>query len=267
MIEKIRAALNIFNFLRRSHAIRILLVKIFLRIRESIHDESRSAHLWAKENISNVDEFLESIDSTLFKETQTVVQKIRDESFPVIADLSRLDIDLGGGGSLELLYFFSRYLKPDYVLETGVAAGWSSYAILEALKINALGKLDSSDLPYFRIANPEQYIGILVPERLRDSNTWDLRILGDSKNLDHFLTPNKRYGLVHYDSDKRHKSRSNFFKRIEPHVDEVSVIIMDDIQDNLAFCSYVSSKRKLFKIFCYESKFIGVIYPANLLEH
>ena len=33
-----------------------------------------------------------------------------------------------------LLYFFVRYFKPKVVLETGVAAGFSSLSILKALK-------------------------------------------------------------------------------------------------------------------------------------
>ena len=77
-----------------------------------------------------------SIDPNLFKET------IDDtKSIEIFAknELSKLNVTLGGGGSFGLLYFLIRKIKPMNVVETGVAAGWSSLAILRALKKNDKG--------------------------------------------------------------------------------------------------------------------------------
>ena len=76
--------------------------------------------------------------------------------------MENIQYNLGGGADYPLLYFLTRYLNPENVLETGVAAGFSSYAILSALQKNRKGTLYSSDFPYLRIKNPERYIGIVV---------------------------------------------------------------------------------------------------------
>ena len=57
-------------------------------------------------------------------------------------------MSLGGGGNFILLYFLTRKFNK-VVVETGVAAGWSSLAILGAFEKNGEGKLYSSDFPYF----------------------------------------------------------------------------------------------------------------------
>ena len=95
--------------------------------------------------------------------------------------LKALDYDLGGGGNSPLLYFLVRSMRPRIVVETGVAAGFSSSAILTALKENGEGILYSSDFPYFRIKNPEKYIGLLVDEELKGN--WTCLKQGDRFNL------------------------------------------------------------------------------------
>jgi predicted O-methyltransferase YrrM len=80
--------------------------------------------------------------------------------------LSKLNVTLGGGGNYILLNFLIRKFKLKNVVETGVAAGWSSLAILRAFKKNGMGNLYSSDFPYYRLKNPEQYIGILAKNEI-----------------------------------------------------------------------------------------------------
>ena len=75
--------------------------------------------------------------------------------------------------------------EPKTILETGVAAGFSSQSFLSALAKNGSGKLYSSDYPYFRIPNPEKYIGIVVDKELQ--NNWELYIEGDKANLDKII--------------------------------------------------------------------------------
>ena len=75
------------------------------------------------------------------------------------------------------------------------------------LKNNA-GYLYSSDFPYFRLAHPERYIGLLVQGNSLKIR-WDLDIRGDSvalpeiaDNLNHTAID-----LFHYDSDKSYSGR------------------------------------------------------------
>jgi predicted O-methyltransferase YrrM len=73
--------------------------------------------------------------------------------------LNSISHSLGGGGAYSLIYFHCRILKPKIAVETGVANGWSSFAILESLRKNGQGKLYLSDFPYFKLKDPEQFIG------------------------------------------------------------------------------------------------------------
>ncbi len=88
-----------------------------------------------------------------------------------------------------LLYVLVRLLKPDTVVETGVASGHSSAAILQALEDNGnKGKLFSIDLPSTgeQLADGRSYtlspkgVGWAVPENLR--YPWHL-LLGDAKDI------------------------------------------------------------------------------------
>ena len=257
---------NVITFALRRGSTGILWAKFRLRLKELGKSEATEAREWAASKSEDAESFMSKLDSNLQIETHLFAQKVVSESVPTVQKLAIKGIDLGGGGSIDLIYFLCRFLKPNYVLETGVAAGWSSYAVLEALSDNEKGFLDSSDLPYFRIENPEQYIGILVPDRLRNQKNWNLQTRGDTENLKEFLRGNKKYTLVHYDSDKRKTSRLDFLKRIEPWLDNEAVLIMDDIQDNLAFKDYVLSRTQTFKVFEYEGKYIGIIFQNGSLN-
>lgn len=127
----------------------------------------------------------------------------------------------------------ARYYKPQVIVETGVAAGFSSQAFLSALEENGNGKLYSSDFPYFRLEDSEQYIGVLVEARLRVN--WQLYVQGDEINLKAILPQVKQIDLFHYDSDKRYKGRNAAQALVKPKLSANAVLIMDDIQDNAFF--------------------------------
>lgn len=189
-----------------------------------------------------------------------VVNRIRALSEVKVKELLSLGIDLGGGGSIELLYFLTRKVIPKVILETGVAAGWSSFTLLSAVdknKNNAI--LLSSDLPYFRIRKPEQYIGILVPEELRGKH-WKLEIRGDDLNLLKLISEETKLQLVHYDRDKRKMGREKFLNTISKSLDNDSILVMDDIQNNLAFKEYVSKANLPYVVIKSEEKFVGIIF-------
>ncbi len=137
---------------------------------------------WIKENVGEVSTFANNISSSLWEES-IAQSKILEQN--AHKTLENIKYNLGGGADYPLLYFLTRYLSPNNVLETGVAAGFSSYAILSALQKNGKGRLYSSDFPYFRIKDPEKYIGIVVEKKLRKN--WNLFIEGDENNLPKIL--------------------------------------------------------------------------------
>ena len=78
---------------------------------------------------------------------------------------------MGGPGDINLLFDAVRLLNSKYVIETGVAYGWSSLAILTAMSRNGLGKLFSIDMPYPKVGN-ESFVGIVVPDRLKKMDSY-----------------------------------------------------------------------------------------------
>ena len=106
-----------------------------------------------KSSLISVDDLLCSIDRALYLDSK----KLLSDNPPLVNDFTKQSY-LGGSSSVLLLYFFTRLLQPKYVVETGVAAGFSSYSILLGLSHNQMN-LFSSDLPYFRQSEPLRFIG------------------------------------------------------------------------------------------------------------
>ena len=234
----------------------VMLDKIFIRLSKyngSLSNEKNK--LWIDENISDLSIFANKLNSELWIESELYSQNLERHSEEVLKDIKYM---LGGGAAHNLLYFLTRFLRPNTVLETGVAAGFSSASILSALNKNTKGTLYSSDFPYFRINKPEQYIGILVKKELR--NRWSLYIDGDKNNFDLISKKIKKIDLLSYDSDKSYLGRKRFFKLVSNYLTRDTVIVMDDIQDNSFFYDYVTANKiSNWKIFKHENKFLGLI--------
>lgn len=196
-------------------------------------NEAAAAEAWARSRAQPLADWAVQRHPALWTESHEEATKIRSLAPTLLTPLESRGIVLGGGGAIDLLYFIVRWLRPGTVLETGVAAGWSSCAILQALERNQAGHLKSSDFPYFRIENPERYIGLLVPDALK--HRWTLAIRGDRQNLPELLDEVTQVDLVHYDSDKSRPGREWFARQITPFLRPGSVIIWDDIVNNLAF--------------------------------
>ncbi len=234
----------------------IILKKARTKLIDEKGHHSKNENLnWLKSNCSDFKELAISLDATLWEETENVSNILKRNAERI---LDNIDYDLGGGGIYPFLYFITRFTKPDCIVETGVAAGFSSYAFLEAIKTNCRGKLYSSDFPYFRLPNPERYIGIVVEDSLKDN--WELYIDGDEVNLPIIVNTINKIDIFHYDSDKRYSGRKMAMSLIESALKESTIILMDDIQDNSFFYDYVERmKVKSWYIFEFQGKYIGMI--------
>lgn len=78
----------------------------------------------------------------------------------------------------QVLYLVTRVLRPEVVVETGVANGLSSAYILAAMRRNSTGTLYSIDLPNPELLPPREKPGWIIPKVLR--NRWELH-LGDAR--------------------------------------------------------------------------------------
>lgn len=80
----------------------------------------------------------------------------------------------GDAGLVRAVWSLIRHLRAEWVVETGVAHGFTSRFILQALASNRAGRLWSIDLPPL---NPglRQQVGIAVPKELTAAGRSDHR--------------------------------------------------------------------------------------------
>lgn len=146
----------------------------------------------------------------------------------------------------EELYVLLRVIKPDVVLETGVAAGLSSAFILKALERNERGVLYSIDLPnyepeYFRklgltpgaILPPGRESGFAVPDSLR--KRWVLRIGKSQEVLPSLLEETGRVDIFLHDSEHTYENMTFEYSTVWPYLSEGGLLISHDIGWNSAF--------------------------------
>lgn len=210
---------------------------------------------WLQEKAIPMDTFLERYDAQLVTEAQAFVVRLAHHSESILKTIPH---DLGGGGGVPLLYIVTRLKKPGVVVETGVAAGFSSASFLAALEENGSGHLYSSDFPYFRIEDPEKYIGVVVPQDLKQR--WSLLTKGDAANIPRILAQIGKLDIVHYDSDKSYAGRHAVVGQLWDQMNPSAVFIMDDIQDNAYFYDLITEKRCTdYSVISYENKYIGYI--------
>ena len=149
----------------------------FSRAQTVLNELSKKFNIQITPNFNELIEDLKNLDTVLNKEKK--------------------EYGVGGGTKFNnlILYFLVKKLKPKIVIETGVAAGVSSYFILKAMYENKKGKLISIDLPNYtahkgyinkdgildKTYTPKtKGVGWVVPENFRKN--WQL-ILGDSMKI------------------------------------------------------------------------------------
>jgi predicted O-methyltransferase YrrM len=229
--------------------------KVYLAVRDG-EREREAGRRWAERHVEDLDAWCRERDPDLWAESLDFAERMRADAQPRADALRSSGIHVGGGACYPLLHFLVRRHRPRVVLETGVGAGWSSRAMLSALAENGGGHLYSSDFPAFRMADPEQYIGCLVPAHLRP--LWTLHVRGDRRNLGPILATGARPQLLHYDSDKRRGSRAEFLRRVGPYLAPNAVVVMDDVNDDLFFADYTAGRGDM-AVFRFENKYLGVL--------
>jgi hypothetical protein len=139
----------------------------------------------------------------------------------------------------EYLYVIVRALKPEAVVETGVAAGISSSFILQALEDNNKGTLYSIDLPNYDLPNDLTFIpdgkhpGFAIPERLK--KRWQLR-LGTSKDiLPGLLAEIGRVDIFLHDSEHSYENMLFEFVAAWDYLQHGGLLLSHDIAWNNAF--------------------------------
>lgn len=164
---------------------------------------------------------------------------------------------MGGPGALGMLYSAVRLLNAGSVVETGVAYGWSSLAILSAMHAQGHGRLVSVDMPYPKL-ECDDWVGVAVPDSLRSE--WTVLRRPDRYGLKHAIGMfDQQIDLCHYDSDKSWYGRMFAYPIIWRALRSGGLFISDDIQDNLAFKEFAGSLQQATAVVEFQGKFVGLI--------
>lgn len=222
---------------------------------------------WARNRISPVIQRIK-----LRREDQREAHRFVDEFLGADAELHRcidrfaasrlFSATYGHGHSGDydvlVLYAIVRALRPEHVVEAGVASGRSSAAILLAMKENDFGTLHSIDLAeYYKGKEPEYYrnqygiaelkgyvpvnkkVGYMVPEELR--SRWEL-IIGDSNiELPKLLERIGGIDVFYHDSDHSYETMTHEFSLAWPKLRENGFLIADDVTWNEAWNDFIAA--------------------------
>ncbi|MFH1063149.1 MAG: class I SAM-dependent methyltransferase [Candidatus Omnitrophota bacterium] len=154
----------------------------------------------------------------------------------------------------EFLYMVIRFLKPQFVLETGVFDGQSSAFILQALCDNDYGKLISVDLPAIEVIDGSTdrmsettlpsncSAGWVIPSYLR---TRHQLILGDAKKiLPDLFQEYPEIDIFFHDSLHTFEHQYFEYSIAWPHLIKGGLLISDDIFWSSAFHRFCKEKNR-----------------------
>ena len=217
-------------------------------------DRRAPATAWASERAVSVRAALESIgllqqNAPLPSLSRAILTQAEDLA-------QRATVQMGGAGDLSLIHAAVRLSGARRAVETGVAYGWSSLAILAALDENGEGLLVSVDMPYPKMGN-EPFVGIVVPRQLR--TRWTLIRLPDRNGLKRAIARfDGGIDFAHYDSDKSYYGRSFAYPQIWRALVPGGVFMSDDIQDNMRFAEFVAEQNVPFAVTECAGKYVGI---------
>ena len=192
---------------------------------------------WCREYAISTNEAIHRITGT--RPAESVQQQFAEIFTEAHKRASQCPIQMGGPGDLDLLYYLAEYVAAVNVLETGVAYGWSSLALLLSLQKRPGCHLYSIDMPYPGLRN-EEYVGCVVPSEMHKD--WILIRFPDRQAIPRLLNDiDGSIDLCHYDSDKSWRGRMWSYKRIWKDLRPGGIFISDDIADNTAFRDFSDS--------------------------
>jgi len=163
---------------------------------------------------------------------------------------------LGGASNMDLIYTLCEGLQASRVIETGVANGWSSLAILLSISTRSGASLHSIDLPYPKMQN-DPWVGIAVPQNLHPF--WTLHRTADRDGLPKALAALRRIDLAHYDSDKSVAGRRFAYPLLWAALRPGGLLFSDDINDNFGFRDFCDSIGQQPLIVQQGNRFQGIL--------
>jgi len=223
-------------FLRRPSLYREMLRRLSADVRrtegdrEKVRIERARAGSWCEANADTFEDW--SAAAGLNGKLVSFQESHPTEWRAALEKADSCPVRMGGSGHVDLLYNACLHLKPETVIETGVALGWSTLAILTALSEQGKGHLTSIDMPYPG-RRGDRYVGCVVPDSL--AARWTLVRGTDRDLLPGWVRNLGGLDLVHYDSDKSPEGRAFAFELLWPALRPGGMLISDDVQQNFGF--------------------------------
>lgn len=190
--------------------------------------------------------------------TKGFLEKLQREEYPSRSKPYPVEYTLDNESG-EFLYILCKLIKPDKVIETGVAYGLSSMYILQALNENKKGTLYSIDSVFLPWQSKEM-IGAAIPDHLRKN--WKL-ILGPSSNkLRNLLNSLQSIDIFFHDSLHTSKNMTFEFETSWPFIKDKGFLLSDDISSNNAFYEFYTKLKLEPKILPQKSNlgsFLGIL--------
>jgi predicted O-methyltransferase YrrM len=131
-----------------------------------------------------------------------------------------------------LAWCLAQHLRPDRVVETGVARGLTTRVLLEALERSGRGRLWSIDLPPLLEHALADETGAAVPQRLHER--WTLLRGSSRRRLPSLVADLGQIDLFLHDS--MHTARNLRFElnRVWPAMSPGGALLIDDVEKNVA---------------------------------
>ena len=252
MSELIRVAKTLIAYLKRPDLYPELgrkIIKNTLNRGNAVKGKNKT-NSWAIAKAVSQEDAISKLFGIKILEFRKKYQLILDEA---AAKEKICPVKMGGAGALELIYYAAEYTNATNILETGVAYGWSSLAALLSLE-KRNGTLYSSDMPYLG-QNGDQYVGVVVPEKLKDN--WKLFRFADKESLPKIFSENNLFDVVHYDSDKSYDGRMWAYHELYNNLRKGGVFLSDDIGDNSAYQDFCETNNIESIIIEFEGKYVG----------
>ncbi len=142
--------------------------------------------------------------------------------------------DLGLG---RLCYAACRAVRPQVVVETGVAYGVTSSFLLAALAANGNGVLYSIDRPHPE-PGADALVGSFVPTALR--SRWVLLRGTSARLLPRLAAELKTIGLFVHDSRHTYRNILRELRTVTPCLTPGAVVLADDVDRNAAFSDWAA---------------------------
>lgn len=247
------------------HLMRIFLRKIKntifsnkLKIEQASIESRLIAKNWCMKNEITIEAALQEIDIEYNKNYfENKFKTILHDSEKAV---SECPFKLGGAGNLSLIYQILESIDAKNVIETGVAYGWSSLAILCFFDNRSKCHLWSIDKPYVGVDNTN-WVGCAVPESLKKN--WSLLRMADTEGIPKAIKLSEHIDFIHYDSDKSIEGRMFAYPLLWAHLRKGGILVSDDIGDNEGFKFFCEEAHLEPLIIKDGNKYQGIIKKCN----